>query len=107
MNRFWLIEDRIASSLELKQAGLSPLRAVDLGRCDSIDEARAKGKKKLGREMAIVIAHNVRIACDFGHGARWGLSGEQIDRLRQGEKITLEDSAGRFTIGCSRIEDQP
>lgn len=105
MQRFWLIQERLATSLELKQAGLSPLRAVDLGRCETISVARAKARKRVGKHEAIVIAHNVRLACDSGRGARWGLNAEQIDRLRQGEKITLEDAAGRFTIGYSRIEE--
>lgn len=103
MQRYWLIGERVATSQELKQAGLSPLRAVDLGRCDSVEVARAKGRSRFGKEEAVVIAHNVRIACDQKRGARWGLTAEQIARLSDGEKITLEDAAGRFTIGYSRI----
>ena len=94
-----------ATSQQLKQAGLSPLRAVDLGRCNSLAKARSKAKDKLGKEAVLVLAANVRAACDSGRGALWGLNADEIARLQSGDKLTLEDSAGRFTIGYSRFEE--
>jgi hypothetical protein len=34
------------------------------------------------------------------------LSSRQVDRLRAGESLSFEDSLGRITFGCSKIEDE-
>lgn len=106
MNRYWLIQGRLLTSQELKQAGASPLRAVSLGRCFSVEEAMEKARRKKAKSEAVAIAHNVRLACDSGRGAKWGLTKEQIDRLRAGEILALEDALGGFRIGYSKLKDE-
>lgn len=104
MNRFWLIADRIATSTELTAAGISRLRAVDLGRCEDLAQARERAVGRFGKNEAVIIAHNVRLACDSGRGACWGLTAKQISRLRDGRKITLEDALGGFSFAYSRFD---
>lgn len=99
MQRFWLLFGRLLTSADLRQIGASRLRAVDLGRCETLAEARARAAKHITRDPAAIIAHNVRRACDTGSGARWGLSQDQIARLRAGENIDMADNLGRFVIG--------
>lgn len=105
--RHWLLPQqtpRVLTSQKLKHAGVSPLRCVDLGKL-SQDQAVSKAAT-LARDLqpAAIVAHNVRLACDSGKGARWGLTQEQIERLRTGETLTLEDSLGRFSIGYTRLD---
>lgn len=105
MQRYWLLQERIVTSQELKRAGVSPLRAVDLGRCATVEVACDKAARRVIRSAALVIAHNVRLVGDSGHGARFGVSAEQIEALRRGEHLTVTDSAGTFHIGYDLLED--
>ena len=99
--RYWLIDDRLCTSQELRTAGISRLRCIDLGRWPSAEQAAADARAEIGKSPEIVMAHNVRIACDSGRGARWGLNADQIARLRAGEILRMEDSLGAFQIGYS------
>jgi len=109
--RYWLLIQaaptpaQVATSQELRLAGVSRLRCVHLGKC-TFDKAKTKAGKLLLHETApaSVCARNVRLACDSGNGARWGLGGEQISRLRSGQPIEMEDSIGRFVIGYTLLE---
>ena len=101
MRRYWQIEDRLITSLQFKEAGVSPLRGVDLGRCRSLAEARARIPDR-EYVAATVIAHNVRIVCDSGRGARVGLSRAQIELLRAGQPLTVQDELGEFVCRYSR-----
>ena len=105
-SRYWLLQARLLTSQEMKQAKINPLRAVDLGRCGSLDQARKKAKPHLGQEPSLAMARNVRLACDSGQGAKWGLTANQIARLRLGEIIQMEDTLGRFKIGYAKLENQ-
>lgn len=107
MTRFWLFREKILTGLQLKEAGLSRLRAADLGRCETVGEAQARARSWLDARdwrEAWVIAHNVRRACDSGRGARWGLSDDQIRRLRAGQTLRFADSLGEFSMGYSLAE---
>lgn len=106
--RHWLLlqdSPRVLTSQELRRAGVSRLRCVHLGKCTPEVAILKAGKVLAGKpDRATVMAHNVRLACDSGRGARWGLTQDQIARLRNGEQVTMEDSIGRFGIGYTRIE---
>jgi hypothetical protein len=82
----------------MRLAGVSRLRAVDLGKHDDISGALARAQRQPAKDPSAVMAHNVRVACDSWRGARWGLSHDQIARLRAGETIMMEDRIGRFAI---------
>lgn len=102
MQRFWRYATQLCTSEDLKLAGVSRLRCIDLGRCETRAEAEARGQKTK-YDQPLVIARNVRIACDSGNGAKWGLTADQITRLRAGESISLHDAAGDIVIGYSRV----
>lgn len=102
VRRFWFLPTRVFTSTELRQLGISRLRAIDLGRCETEAEAHARAANHASRQPADILARNVRLACDAGDGARWGLSAEQISRLRAGEMIEMEDRLGRFAIAYTR-----
>jgi len=105
VNRYWLFRDQLLTGLQLKEAGLSRLRAADLGRCETVEEAQARARNWLAArdwQEAWVVAHNVRLACDSGRGARWGLSDDQLRRLRAGETLRFADSLGEFSMGYSQ-----
>lgn len=98
MQRYWLLGGGLVTSAELKARKISPLRTYPLGKFATVEAAAAKAREQFtaAPDVAWVIAHNVRIACDSGLGARYGLTAEQIERLRAGESITMHDSLGDF-----------
>lgn len=82
------------------------MRCVDLGRCAAVLSARKRAVQRPQYQLVHVIARNARWIGDTGCGARFGLSSRQVDRLRAGESLSFEDSLGRITFGCSKIEDE-
>lgn len=105
--RYWLWRAQLCTGRELAGAGISRLRCTDLGRCRSIEQARRRAQEHLARgaDEAVVIAGNVRRACDSGRGARFGLAAAQLARLREGEFLAFTDAAGSFRFGYSRFAD--
>lgn len=107
--RYWLIpqgrESRVATSQELRVAGVSRLRCVDLGQCGrGAALVRAKEWLREPMEPASVIARNVRLCMESGNIGRWGVTREQANQLRAGMIVTVADSAGEFNCIWTPIE---
>jgi hypothetical protein len=113
MTRFWLLpqgvqgrDSVILTGDEMQREGVHPLRCVYLGRFDDVRRAKAKAieLRAFDEPPELVIASNIRIACDRRQTTRWRLSEQEIDLLRRGEHLTVRDKLGRFTLAAARGE---
>jgi hypothetical protein len=68
---------------EMQREGVHPLRCVYLGRFDDVRRAKAKAieLRAFDEPPELVIASNIRIACDRRQTTRWRLSEQEIDLL--------------------------
>lgn len=102
MKRYWRYETQLLTSEDLRRSGIHPLRCINLGRCETVAEAEARGRRAGWPGQAVVIPHNVRIAVDSQRGAIWRLAFKEIIALRGGHPIVIKDSIGTFTVGYRR-----
>lgn len=104
--RLWLLpagdDSRILTGRELRKNDLHPLRLVYLGRFDGLDDPAAiEAARASIRPPELVMAHNVRVACDRRQTRRWRLSEGEIDLLLAGDRLRIRDGMGGFAVGYS------
>lgn len=103
--RHWLLpagaDSKVLTGQQMQAGDVHPLRCVYLGRMTEAEAIEAARKIALDLEPATVIARNVRTACDRRQTRRWRLSEQEIDLLRAGHVLRIEDRIGTFVVKYS------
>jgi len=95
---YFALDNVVISRDGLHSRGILPMRAIPLGDFPNGETARVAARSQRTWDADAVIAENVRTAVERNIGLVFGLSHEQVARLKLGETLRIDDGLGRMEI---------
>ncbi len=99
---YFVLDHVVLSRDGLRGRGILPLRGIPLGDGPNLDSARVLARSRRAWDADAVVAENVRTAVERNAGLVFGLTQEQVDRLRRGETLWIDDGLGRIEVSYRR-----